>query len=63
MRVKLLPMILLAVLSSGALASTSATGLVAAARSQVGVTPPWKKKRKSPASKAKPKRVTKAKSA
>ena len=38
MRVKLLPMILLAVLSSGALASTSATGLVAAARSQVGVT-------------------------
>ena len=38
MRVKLLPMILLAVLSSGALASPSATGLVAAARSQVGVT-------------------------
>lgn len=38
MRVKLLPMILLAVLSSGALASTSAIGLVAAARSQVGVT-------------------------
>lgn len=38
MRVKLLPMILLAVLPSGALASTSATGLVAAARSQVGVT-------------------------
>ena len=38
MRVKLLSMILLAVLSSGALASPSATGLVAAARSQVGVT-------------------------
>ena len=31
--------------------------------SPAGVTPPWKKKRKSPASKAKPKRVTKAKSA
>jgi DNA topoisomerase-3 len=31
--------------------------------SPAGVTPPWKKKRKSPPSKAKPKRVTKAKSA
>jgi len=38
MLVKLLPVTLLALLSAGVQAATSATGLVAAARSQVGVT-------------------------